>query len=60
MLTVNNIGLLQYKTLKVATLNSITQIIFHTPGVPTECSLKVTGSQWLFKCQRHGTQKRNH
>jgi hypothetical protein len=33
MLNVNNIGLLGYKTVKVATLNSITQIVFHTPTV---------------------------
>jgi hypothetical protein len=35
MFIVNNIGLLQYKMLKVATLNSMTEIIFHTPGDPT-------------------------
>jgi hypothetical protein len=31
MLDINNIGLMQYKTVKVATLDSITQIVFsHT------------------------------
>lgn len=34
MSNVNNIGLLQYKGVKVATLDSITHFS-HTPGVPT-------------------------
>jgi len=35
MLNVSNIGLVLYKTVKVATLDSITEILFNTPGVPT-------------------------
>jgi len=35
MLKANDIGLVRYKTGKVATLDSITQIVFHTSAVPT-------------------------
>jgi hypothetical protein len=35
MLNISNKGVVQYKILKVATLDSITQIVFHTLGALT-------------------------
>ena len=52
MLKVIYIGLVRYKTVKVATLNSITQL-FHTAGVPIQRPFKVTASLCLSLAPLH-------
>ena len=56
MLTVNNIELLQCKTLKVATLNSVTQFFTHQVSPPNAHSR----SQGLSHCSTVGTIARGN
>jgi hypothetical protein len=54
MLNLNNTGIVQYKTVKVATLDSITQIVFFTHEMPPPIMLaqghKVSFSDCRWRC----------